>query len=179
MQKRHSANLCFICVHPWRENFLKHDRFSFSHDEQLVFDSMHTRGFAQALEWFFERFVAQAKTSVMHRHECPRLEFIERAHGFFRIHMHFARERRIVGADRQKGDLDVVTFADLPEALEISSVAAMKNGSTIGSNDEAAKAAMRVSEKTRAPMMRRRQRNAQRSKLDGLPFIKLVHNVET
>src|SRR6202011_5328177 len=139
---------------------------------------MYTGGLAQSLERFFERFVTKTEAAVMHRHESLRFEFIECAHRFFRIHVHFARERRIVGADRQQRDLDVVTFADFPEALEICGVAAMKNRSATSSDHEAAKAAMRVGKKARAPMMRRRERHAQRAELDRLPFVQLVDNVK-
>src|SRR5207244_8140747 len=65
------------------------------------------------------------------------------------------------------------------ESLEISSVAAVKNGSTISSNDKAAKAAMSVRQKASAPMMRRCQRHAQRTKLDRLPFAEFVNDVES
>ncbi len=54
----------------------------------------------------------------------------------------------------------------------------MKNRTTIRANDEASKSAMRIGQKPRAPVMRRRERNLQRAKLDRLPFIELVHNVE-
>src|SRR5436309_3799948 len=37
---------------------------------------------------------------------------------------------------------------------------------------------MRVGEKTRTPMMRGGERNSERSELDGLPFVELVHEVE-
>ena len=93
--------------------------------------------------------------------------------------MYFARQRRIVSADGQERDLDVVAFADLFETFEIGSVAAMKYRSAIGSNDEPAKTAMRVGQKTRTPMMCRRQRHAQRPELNRLPFVKFVDNIES
>src|SRR5436853_4487964 len=114
----------------------------------------------------------------MHRDERLCFEFVECADCFFRIHVHFARERRIVSADRQKRDLDVVAFANLFESLEVSSVAAMKNGAPVCADDETAKAAMSICKKTRAPMMRRRKRNSERTELDRLPFIQFVHDVE-
>src|SRR5205085_3893856 len=162
-----------------RQNFFSQDdRFSFGHNKNLVFDAVNAGGLAQTLEWFFKRLVTETETAVMHRHECFRVEFIECAHGLFRIHVHFAGERRIVSADRQQRDLDVVTFTDFLESLEISGVAAVKNGTAVSADDKATKATMSVSEKARAPMMRRRKRHAQRTELDCLPFIELVHNVE-
>src|SRR4029077_16268332 len=79
--------------------FLEDDRISFGHDENFVFNAVDTRGRAQALERFLERLVAETKRSVMHRHERFRVELVERADRFLRIHVHFARERRIVSAD--------------------------------------------------------------------------------
>ena len=179
MQKKYSANLCFICVHLWRENFLEHDWFSFGHDKNLVFDAVNAGGFAQTLERFFERLVTQTETAVMHRHERFRFELVESAHRFFRIHVHFAREWRIVSADGQKRDLDIVTLANFFEALEISGIAAMKHGAPIRADYETAKAAMSIRQKASAPMMRGSERNFERTQLDRLPFIQLVHNVES
>ena len=157
---------------------LQHDRFSFGHDEDFVFDAMNASRFAQTLERFFQRLVTQTKTAVMHRHECLCFELVESAHRFFRIHVHFAREWRIVSADGQKRDLDVVAFANFFEALEISGIAAMKHGAPVRADYETAKAAMSIRKKARAPMMRRSERNFERTELDRLPFIQFVHNVE-
>src|SRR5580704_574016 len=145
-----------------RENFFsKDDRFSFGHNKDSVFDAVNARRFAQTLERFFERLVAKPKGSVMHRHQRFCVELVERAHRLLGIHMNFARERRVVGTDWQERYLDVVAFADFLKALEVGSVAAMKNRSPIRSNDKAAKAAMCVGEKPRAPVMRRSERHAQ------------------
>ena len=54
----------------------------------------------------------------------------------------------------------------------------MKNGATVRTDNETAKAAMSISQEARAPMMSRCKRNFQRTELDRLPFIKLVNNVE-
>jgi len=157
---------------------LQHDRFSLGHDKHLIFDAVDASRFAQTLERFFQRLVPQAKTAVMHRHECLCFELVESAHRFFRIHVHFARKWRIVSADGQKRDLDVVAFTDFFESFEISSVAAMKYGTPIRADYETAKAAMSIRKKASAPMMRGSERNFERTELDGLPFIQFVHNVE-
>ncbi len=115
----------------------------------------------------------------MHGHECFCFELIERAHRFFRIHVHFARKRRIVSANGQERDLDVVAFADFLESFEVSAVAAVKNGAPVRADYETAKAAMSISKKARAPMMRGRKRDSERAELDRLPFIKFVHDIET
>src|SRR5438046_6507607 len=91
----------------------KNNRFSFGHDEHFVFDSVHTRRFAQALEWFFEWLVTQTETAVVHRHKRLGFELVERAHRFFRVHVHFARKRRIVSPDWQERDLDGESFATI------------------------------------------------------------------
>ena len=93
--------------------------------------------------------------------------------------MYFARERRIVSADRQKRDFNVVALADFFESLEIRTVAAVKNGAPIRADDKAAEAAMSIGEKARAPMMRGRERDPERTELDRLPFIEFVHDIET
>src|SRR2546428_9085009 len=115
----------------------------------------------------------------MHGHERFCFELIECAHGFFRIHVHFARKRRIVSANGQERDLDVVAFADFLESFEVSAVAAVKNGAPVRADYETAKAAMSISKESRAPMMRRRERNSERAELDRLPFIKILHDIET
>src|SRR5207247_10665970 len=47
------------------------------------------------------------------------------------------------------------------------------------SDDKAAEAAMSIGEKARAPMMRGRERDPERTELDRLPFIEFVHDIET
>ena len=74
--------------------------------------------------------------------------------------MHFAAARRVVGADGQERDVDVVPLADLLEAVEIGGVAAVKNRAPFRLDDEAAEAAMRIVQHPRAPMMAGRERNA-------------------
>src|SRR5438045_3916403 len=154
MQKTQSANRCFICVHLWRDKSLKDDRFSFGHDEHFILDPVDAGGLTQTLERLFERLITEPKSSVMHRHERSRFEFVECANRFLRIHVHLAGEWRIVGADRQERDLNVVTFADLLESFEVGGVAAMKNRATIRPDDKTPEAAMRIRQKPRAPMMR-------------------------
>src|SRR5262249_13378502 len=97
---------------------------------------------------------------------------------FFRIHVNFAGERRIVGADRQQRDFDIVTLADLPEAFEIRGVSTMKDRAPVRSNDKAAESAMRIAEEPRAPMGGPGKANSERPKLDRLQFIELVEDVE-
>ena len=55
----------------------------------------------------------------------------------------------------------------------------MKNGATIHGDDKSAEVAMQVGEKSRPPVMTRRQRNLERPKLHRLPVIEFVHNVKT
>ena len=76
MQTNESANLCSSVA----RKFLKHDRFSFGHNQHFVFDAVNPRGFAQTLERFFERLVTEAKSAVVHRHESFSPEFRERLH---------------------------------------------------------------------------------------------------
>ena len=80
---------------------------------------------------FVERFVAETKSSVMHRHQRFRTQFVEGFDRFLGIHVDFATGRRVVSADRQKRDIDIVVFADFPEAGKVSAVAAMKNVAAI------------------------------------------------
>ena len=93
--------------------------------------------------------------------------------------MNFATGGRVVRADGKQRQLDVKPVADFSEPREISSVAAVKNRSTIRSDDESAEIAVRIREKPRAPVMAGRERNLQRPELNGLPVIKLVHDVKT
>src|ERR1700736_325235 len=154
VRSRFCGSVFHLCASVARKIiFLQDDRFALGHDQDLVFNPVNAGGLAQTLERFFERFVAQTKTTVMHWDERLRFEFIECAHRFLRIHVHFARERRIIGADRQECDLDVVALTDFVESLEISSVAAVENGSTIGSDNKTAETAMCISKEARTPMV--------------------------
>ena len=92
--------------------------------------------------------------------------------------MHLTPAWRVVGANRQKRDLDVVAFADFLEAGEIGAVAAVKNRTTIRFDNKTAEAAMQISQKTGAPMMTRGQRNFKRVERYCLPVIELVHNIK-
>ncbi len=65
------------------------------------------------------------------------------------------------------------------ESFEVSAVATVKNGAPVRADYETAKAAMSISKKARAPMMRGRKRDSERAELDRLPFIKFVHDIET
>src|SRR5258708_38696552 len=84
----------------------------------------------------------------------------------------------VVGANRQKRDLDVMAFADFLEAGEIDAVAAVKNRATIRFDNETAEAAMQIGQKTGAPVMTRGQRNFQRIERHCLPVIQLVHDIK-
>src|ERR1043166_2951066 len=114
----------------------------------------------------------------MHRDQRFRTQLDESLDRFLRVHVHLAARWWIVGADGQQRDVDLVTLADFFEAGKIGAVATMKHGPAIHADYESAEAAMTIGEKTRAPMMRRRQRHFQFVELDGLPFIELVHDVE-
>lgn len=93
--------------------------------------------------------------------------------------MNFATGRRVVRADGKQRQLDVKPVADFSEPREIGSVAAVKNRSTIRSNNESAEIAVRIREKPSTPMATRRERNFERAKLHGLPVIKLVYDMES
>ena len=139
---------------------------------------MLSRGRLQSLQRLMQRLEAEAETSVMHRDESLRFQFNERFDRFFRIHVNFAAANRLVSADGQKRDVDLVMFADFPEAGEESTVAAMKNRSAIHGDGKPAKTAMQIGQETRAPMITGRQRNFDRAEFDRLPVIELVHNLK-
>src|SRR5436309_14904513 len=71
-----------------------------------------------------------------------------------------------------------MAFADFLKAREIGAVAAVKDRSTIRFNNETAEPAMKIRQKTRPPVMTRRQRNFQRLERRRLPVIELVHDIE-
>ena len=73
--------------------------------------------------------------------------------------MDLASAWRVVSADWQQRDLDLVAFADFLKPWEISAVAAVKDGATICFDNETAKTAMQIGQKAGAPVMTRRQRN--------------------
>src|SRR4051794_21506669 len=115
----------------------------------------------------------------MHRHQFFRAQLKECLYCFFRIHVDLASTWRIICADRQERDLDIVALADFLEAREISAVATMENRATVRFDNEAAKTAMQISQETGSPMMARCQGNFQPIERHALPVIELMHDVET
>src|ERR1700680_1286502 len=132
----------------------------------------------QSFRWLGGRFETKAKGPIMHRDHGFRAQFEKRLDRLLRVHVHFATGWRLVSADRQQSDVDLVTVADFLEAGKISAVAAMKNGAAIHHDDEPAKGAMQIGQKSRAPVMARCKGDFQRAKLDRLPVIELVHDME-
>src|SRR5204863_3130794 len=100
-------------------------------------------------------------------------------HCFLWVHVSFTAGWRLVSADRKQSDIDLVALADFLEPGEVSAIPAVKNGATIHGDDKSAEVAMQVGEKSRPPVMTRRQRNLERPKLHRLPVIEFVHNVKT
>src|ERR1700731_2996416 len=118
---------------------------------------MLARGALQSLQRLMQRLEAEAETSVMHRHESLRFQFNERFDRFFRIHVNFAAANRLVPTSGSKGEYVLVMFADFPEAGEESTVAAVKNCSSIDGDVVPAKTAMEVGQETRSPMITGRE----------------------
>ena len=92
--------------------------------------------------------------------------------------MNFAAGGRVISANGKKCDVDLVAVADFLEPGKVSAVAAVKNRAAIRSDHKSAEIAMQVGEETGAPMVTRSERNLERSELDRLPIIELVHNME-
>ena len=92
---------------------------------------MRSRGSQQTRGRFVQRFVTEAKSSVMHRDQSLGLEFDECLHRLLWIHMNFATSGRVVSADRKQRDVDFVALPDFLEPGKVGAVAAMKNGSAI------------------------------------------------
>src|SRR5438132_14295129 len=128
----------------------------------------------QSFRRFVKRFEAEAKGSIMHRHQGFRAQFQKRLDGLLRVHVHFATGRRLVSADWQQGNVDFVTVADFLEAGKISTVAAMKNGAPFHRDHEAAKVAMQIGQKSRSLVMAVAKRVYQRAAVTRLPPIELL-----
>lgn len=93
--------------------------------------------------------------------------------------MNFAAGWRIVRADRQQRDIDPIMLADFPKPRKEGAVAAMENDPTICRNNESAEASVQIGEKSRAPMITRRKRYADRSEFYLLPTIEFVNDVKS
>ena len=93
--------------------------------------------------------------------------------------MNFAPTRRIVGPDWEQRDFDVVALADFLKSRKVSAVAAVKNRAAIYMNHKAAKSAMKIGEKPRAPVMTGCERNLQAVEGHALPVVQLVHDMES
>src|SRR3954471_24363242 len=106
-------------------------------------------------------------------------KFQKSLHRFLRIHVDLPPGRRVIGADRQQRDVDIVAVADFLESLEVGAVATMKNRAAIHFHDKSAEAAVKIGEKTRAPMRTRRKRHLERPQLHRLPVIELMNDIKT
>src|SRR5215204_1526990 len=107
---------------------LKHLRRPLGHDRDAVFQSMLSRTGTQALDRFLQRLVAQAEAAVMHGHHPFRAQIKKRLDRLLWVHVHIPPRRRVVGADWEQSDVDLVTRADLAKSIEIRRVAAMEHG---------------------------------------------------
>ena len=92
--------------------------------------------------------------------------------------MDFTAGRRVVAADREQRNLDVVTLADFLEAVEVGTVAAVKDGPAIDLDDKSAEAAVEIGQKSGTPVRARCQRDVDRAELHRLPVVELMHDVE-
>src|SRR5688500_9485102 len=72
-----------------------------------------------------------------------------------------------------------MTLPDLLESIEVGAVAAVKDVPPIHLQNEAAKAAVEIGQKTGAPVRARCQRYVDRTQLHRLPVIELMHDIET
>src|SRR5207244_4429612 len=133
----------------------------------------------QSFRRFMKGFEAKTESSIMHRHQSFRAKLRKCFDRFLRIHVHLAPGRRLVCADWQERNIDVVVLSDFSEAGKISAVATMKDRTAFCLDQESAETAMEISQESRAPVITRRQRNFDRPEFHGLPVIKFVHDVET
>ena len=116
---------------PTHMSRLQHDWRSFSHDDDFIFDAMGTRRGHQARRRLIERFVAQSKTTVVHRYQNLRAKLLKSVHCFLRIQVNLAPRRRVVSADRQQGDIDRMPVSNFLEPGKIGAVTAMENRAAI------------------------------------------------
>src|SRR4030095_11433156 len=158
---------------------LQHNRLSLGHHKDLFLNPVFARGFEQTLRRFMQRFESEAKSPVVHRDQSLGTEFEKCFDRFFWIHVNFPACWRFVSTDGKQSNFDRVAVANFFKAGKVSTVAAVKNGSAIRRNDEPTKVAMQIRQKSRAPVMTRCEGNFERTELDCLPVIELVHDVKT
>ena len=60
---------------------------------------VNARGGKQAFKRFFDRFVAETKTSIMHWNQSFCAQFNEGPDRFLRVHVNFAASGRVISAD--------------------------------------------------------------------------------
>jgi len=125
-----------------------------------------------------QRFKAEAKGSVVHRDQRPGAEFEKCLDRFFWIHVNFATSWGFVRPDRKQRNLNPIAIANLSKARKVGTVAAVKNGAAVCRDHKSSEVPMQIRQKSCAPVMTRCQRNFKRTKLDCLPVIELVHDVE-
>lgn len=140
---------------------------------------MFACGFEQTLRRFVQRFKAEAKSSVVHRDQSLGAELQEGLDRFFWIHVNFPAGWRFVSTNGKQRNLDPIALTDFSETGKVGAIAAVKNGAAICRHDKSTEVAVQISQKPRAPVMTRCQRNFERAELDRLPVIELVHDVKT
>src|SRR5262249_62110334 len=108
---------------------------------------------------FVQRFKTEAKRPVMHRDQSPGAKLEKGLHSLFRIHVNFPACWRFVSSNGKQSNLDSVASTDFFEAGKVRAIAAVKNGAAIRRNDESTEVAMQICQKSRSPVVTRRERN--------------------
>ena len=140
---------------------------------------MFACGFEQTLRRFVQRFKAEAKSSVVHWDQSLGAELQKGLDRFFWIHVNFPASWRFVSTNGKQRYLDPIALTDFSETGKVGAIPAVKNGAAICRDDKSTEVAVQISQKPRAPVMTRCQRNFERAELDRLPVIELVHDVKT
>ena len=87
--------------------------------------------------------------------------------------------RRLVGSNRQKGDLNVCARADFPEAIEVGGVPAVENRSACVFKKKPSESAVAVMKNTCAPMACGSEGDLEGAMLEALPMAQLVDPVKS
>src|SRR5690242_9044283 len=93
----------------------------------------------------------------MHRHEGPRVEFLEYLHRFVRSHVDMTEGIGIIGADGEERDFGIQPSTNFTKAVRVGTVAGVINLSALMLDEIAAVASMLVMDHSRAPVFARGQ----------------------
>ena len=162
----------------WASSLPKDFCPAFFEHQHSVANSCFGRSGPQALYRFFHWFIRQAKGPVVHGNHASCTQIQKTLEGVLRTGVHIAKVFRMIGADGKQCQFGMKTAADLAESIEVRSIASAIHGMLRRAHDVSTKAAMKIAQHARAPVLRGGMRYGQLAFTKLLPPFHFVNAAE-